>query len=218
MHDASIVVARPAAPKLLVLLFHGVGSSAANLVPLGDAIAQARPDAMVVSVDASHASTLGSGREWFSVLGVTEQNRPARIAKVMPSFLQAVAHWQQAAGIAPEQTVLVGFSQGAILALESTQVQGPVAASRVIALAGRFAEPVRRAPAGVHFHLVHGEADHVVPARYSADAAASLQAEGAQVTLDLLPGLGHGIDGRAAGLVLRHVGAAPANAHPAPVQ
>jgi phospholipase/carboxylesterase len=209
MHDASIVVARPAAAKLLVLLFHGVGSSAANLVPLGDAIAQARPDAMVVSVDAPHASTLGSGREWFSVLGVTEQNRPARIAKVMPGFLQAVAHWQQAAGIAPEHTVLVGFSQGAILALESTQVEGPVAAARVIALAGRFAEPVRRAPTGVQFHLVHGEADNVVLARFSVEAAAALQAHGAQVTLDLLPGLAHGIDGRAAGLVRSYVGSPP---------
>ena len=205
MHDASIVVARPAAAQLLVLLFHGVGSSAANLVPLGDSIAQARPDAMVVSVDAPHASTLGSGREWFSVLGVSEQDRPARIERVMPSFLQAIAHWQQAAGIAPEQTVLVGFSQGAILALESTQVQGPIAAGRVIALAGRFAQPVRRAPAGVQFHLVHGEADNVVAARFSAEAAAALQAHGAPVMLDLLPGLGHGIDGRAVGLVLQRI-------------
>jgi phospholipase/carboxylesterase len=209
MHDASIVVARPANAKLLVLLFHGVGSSAANLVPLGDAIAQAHPDAMVVSVDAPHASTLGSGREWFSVLGVTEQNRPARIAKVMPGFLQTVARWQEAAGVAPENTVLVGFSQGAILALESTQVEGPVTAARVIALAGRFAEPVRRAPAGVQFHLVHGEADNVVPARFSVEAAPSLQAKGAQVTLDLLPGLGHGIDGRALGLVQRYLSACP---------
>ena len=205
MPDASVVVARPAAAKLLVLLFHGVGSSAANLVPLGEAIAQAHPDAMVVSVDAPHPSTLGSGREWFSVLGVTEQNRPARIARALPLFLAAIAHWQQAAGIAPEQTVLVGFSQGAILALESTQVQGPPAAARVIALAGRFAEPVRRAPAGVHFHLVHGEADTVVPARSSVEAAAALQAHGAQVTLDLLPGLGHGIDGRAVGFVLQRI-------------
>lgn len=205
MHDASIVVARPATANLLVLLFHGVGSSAANLVPLGEAIARARPDAMVVSVDAPHPSTLGSGREWFSVLGVTEQNRPARIAQVMPAFRQTIAHWQLASGIRPQHTVLVGFSQGAILALESTQVEGPAAAGRVIALAGRFAGPVRRAPEDVQFHLVHGEADNVVLARFSVEAAAALQAQGAQVTLDLLPGLGHGIDGRAVGLVVQRL-------------
>lgn len=205
MPDRSIVVARPAHPTQLVLLFHGVGSSAADLAPVGESIAQARAGAAVVSVDAPNASTLGSGREWFSVVGVTEQNRPQRIAEAMPLFLESVAGWQKAIGVGAEATVLVGFSQGAILALESTQVDRAPAAGRVVALAGRFAEPVRRVPAGVHFHLVHGEDDRVVPTRFSVEAAGALQALGADVTLDLLPGLGHGIDARALRLVLEHL-------------
>ena len=205
MRDASIIVARPANATQLVLLFHGVGSSAANLAPLGEAIAHARPDAVVVSVDAPHRSTLGSGREWFSVVGVTEENRPQRIAQILPTFLQTVAQWQQATGIGPDGTVLVGFSQGAILSLEATQAQPPVAAAGVIALAGRFAQGVERAPAGIRFHLVHGDQDPVVPPRHSENAARALQALGAEVTLDLLPGLGHGIDARALGLVTRYL-------------
>jgi len=190
-----------------VLLFHGVGSSAANLVPLGEAIARARPGAMVVSVDAPHPSTLGSGREWFSVVGITEQNRPERIAAILPLFLDTVAHWQQASGVGPAETVLVGFSQGAILALEATQVADTaIAAGRVIALAGRFAQPVRRAPRDLRYHLVHGEQDGVVPTSASVHAARALQALGADVTLDLLPGLGHGIDGRALQLVIGYLG------------
>lgn len=203
MHEASILVARPPGAAQLVLLFHGVGSSAAHLVPLGEAIAQARPDAMVVSVQGPHPSTLGSGREWFSVVGITEQNRPERIAAVMPLFRETVAHWQQASGLAPSATVLVGFSQGAILALEATQVEAQaVQAGRVIALAGRFAQPVRRAPTGLRFHLVHGEQDGVVPTGYSVEAARALKVLGGEATLDLLPGLGHGIDARAMQLVI----------------
>lgn len=206
MHEASVVVARPEGATQLVLLFHGVGSSAANLVPLGEAIAQSRSDAMVVSVDASHPSTLGSGKEWFSVVGITEQNRPERIARAMPLFLETVAHWQQSSGIGPDATALVGFSQGAIVALEATQVDAmPSAAARVIALAGRFAEPARRAPQALRYHLIHGEEDRVVPTRASIDAARALQALGAQVTLDLLPGLGHGIDSRAVRLLLGYL-------------
>lgn len=201
MPDASMVIARPRQPARLVLLFHGVGSSAADLVPLGEAIAQAAPEAMVVSVDAAHPSTLGRGREWFSVVGVTEQDRPGRIAAAMPAFLQAVAHWQQESGLGADATVLAGFSQGAIMSLEATQVDAPPAA-RVIALAGRFAQGVRRAPQGVRFHLVHGEQDGVVPTRFSVEAAQALRALGAEVTLDLLPGLGHGIDARAVQLVI----------------
>lgn len=207
MHDAAIVIARPPGATQLVLLFHGVGASAADLAPVGEAIALARTDAVVVSVDAPHPSTLGSGREWFSVVGITEQNRPQRIEQALPLFLDTVAHWQRAAGIGPAATTLVGFSQGAILSLEATQAQAPGAlAGSVVALAGRFAAPVRRAPAGLRFHLVHGEADGVVPARYSVEAAQALQALGGDVTLDLLPGLGHGIDARALGLVTAHVG------------
>ncbi|MBC5784629.1 dienelactone hydrolase family protein [Ramlibacter sp. USB13] len=122
----------------------------------------------------------------------------------MPSFLQAIARWQQETGIAADRTVLVGFSQGAILSLESTQVEGAPACGRVVAIAGRFAQPVRRAPP-CPVHLVHGDQDGVVPAQSSVDAAAALHGLGAQVTLDLLPGLGHGIDGRVVQALLRHL-------------
>lgn len=200
MRDASVIVSRPEAATRLVLLFHGVGSSAANLAPLGRAIAQAHPGAMVVSVDAPHASTLGSGREWFSVAGITEQNRPERIANVMPLFLETVAKWQQSSGIGPEGTALVGFSQGAIMSLEATQVAN--VAHRVVAISGRFAQPPRRAPANVTFRFVHGENDPVIDARFSVQAAECLRSLGADGSARLVPGLGHGIDERAAQLIL----------------
>lgn len=207
MHEASIVIARPERPAQLVLLFHGVGSSAANLAPLGEAIARARPDAMVVSIDAPFPSGLGSGREWFSVLGITEQNRPERIAKVMPLFLDVISQWQRTSGVGPAGTVLVGFSQGAILSLEATQTEVATnPAERVIALAGRFAVPVRQAPPRLRCNLIHGAQDAVVSHTFSVAAAEALKALGGDATLDLLPGLGHGIDARALQLVIGYLG------------
>lgn len=207
MHEGSVVIARPEQPTRLVLLFHGVGSSAANLAPLGDAIAKANPQAMVVSVDAPHPSTLGSGREWFSVVGITEESRPKRIEEVMPLFLQTVARWQRESGVGAAATALVGFSQGAIMSLESTQVEGsPMSAQRVISLAGRFATAVRRAAPSLRFNLIHGEQDTVVPTTSSVAAERELRALGADVTVDLLSELGHGIDARALKLVLQYLG------------
>lgn len=207
MHEASIVIARPERPAQLVLLFHGVGSSAANLAPLGEAIARARPDAMVVSIDAPFPSGLGSGREWFSVLGITEQNRPERIAKVMPLFLDVISQWQRASGVGPAGTVLVGFSQGAILSLEATQTEVATnPAERVIALAGRFAVPVRQAPPRLRYNLIHGAQDAVVSHTFSVAAAEALKALGGDATLNLLPSLGHGIDARALQLVIGYLG------------
>lgn len=203
MHESSLLVARPEASDQLILMFHGVGSSAQALAPVGNALAQACPQATVVSVEAPHPSQLGRGKEWFSVVGITEDNRPQRVGQAMPLFLDAIRHWQGLYGIGPERTVLMGFSQGAIMSLESTQatLQPAQAAHTVIALAGRFAEAVRRAPSDVRIHLIHGESDGVVMSRWSIEADRQLRALGGQVTLDLVPGLGHGIDDR----VLRHV-------------
>ena len=122
----------------------------------------------------------------------------------MPRFVQAVRQWQQDCAIGPERTTLIGFSQGAIMALESTQLDSPPAA-RVIALSGRFAQPPRIAHASLRTHLVHGDADAVMPVRGAVDALAQLQALGAVATLDRLPALGHGIDARVVEAVVRRL-------------
>ncbi len=208
MHERAQVIARPPQCDRLMLLFHGVGGCAGDLVALGEAVARKRPTASVVSVEAPHASQLGRGWEWFSVIGIGEANRPARIAQAMPLFLQAITHWQGVTGLDAARTVLVGFSQGAIMALESTQTDSPPqpVAHTVVALAGRLAAPARRAPAGVRMHLIHGEDDAVVPARCSIEAERELRALGCEATLDLLPGLGHAIDSRMVERVLERVG------------
>lgn len=202
MNTADLIVQRPAAPQQLVLLFHGVGSSARDIAPLGQALAPQLPEALVVSVQAPEAS--GRGWQWFSVQGVTEANRPARVAAAMPGFVQAVGQWQQACALGPARTTLIGFSQGAIMALESTQLDSPPA-GRVAALSGRFAQPARRAHPALVTHLVHGDADAVMPVEAAVDALARLQALGAAVTLDRVPGLGHGIDARVVDAVARRL-------------
>ena len=189
---SDIVLQAPAAPRRLFLLFHGVGATPRDLAPLGLRLAEAVPDAAVVSVAAPDPSDFGAGLQWFSVLGVTEENRPARVEATLPRFLAAVQSWQQRFAVAPADTVLVGFSQGAILSLAATQVAQPPM-GRVGSLAGRFPAPPTQAAKGVRIHLLHGEADPVVPAAHARAAARDLQALGADVTLDLFPGLAHGI-------------------------
>lgn len=58
-----LLIERPeaAAIRQLLLLFHGVGSSAEDLRPLGEALAAQRPQACVVSVRSTDPSDLGQG-------------------------------------------------------------------------------------------------------------------------------------------------------------
>lgn len=203
-----LLIQRPETLPLrqLLLLFHGVGSSAEDLRPLGAALAALHPHARVVSVRSPEPSYLGPGWQWFSVQGVTETNRPSRVAAAMPHFVEAVRAWQHETGVGADLTVLVGFSQGAIMALESTQQSEPIA-GRVIAIAGRFAQPPRIAPPQVVLHLLHGEQDGVMPAALATDAVAQWRALDGAATLDLFPGLGHGIDARVVQRVAEHLGA-----------
>lgn len=199
-HD--LILQRPTTPSQLVLLFHGVDSSARDLAPLGEALAPHLPGAAIVSVQAPEAA--GRGWQWFSVQRVTEINRPARVAEAMPGFIQAVRQWQEACATGPARTTLIGFSQGAIMALESTQLENPLA-TRVIALSGRFARPPRVVPGATRTHLMHGDADAVMPVRLAVDALAQLQSLGAAATLDRFAGLGHAIDARVVDAIVRRL-------------
>lgn len=67
----------------LILLLHGVGSSAQSMVGLGQAYARVFPNAMVVALNGPEPFMPGTpvqfaGRQWFSIHEVTEDNRPAR--------------------------------------------------------------------------------------------------------------------------------------------
>ena len=206
MQDALVIQrpdARSDAQGGLLLLFHGVGSNAEGLRPLGDALARHRPGAAIVSVRSPQPSDFGTGWQWFSVNGVTEANRPARVADAMPAFLRTVAHWRRETSTGAAGTTLIGFSQGAIMALEATQ-HDPSLAGQVISIAGRFAQPPLRAPLAT-VHLLHGELDRVMPVSLAEDAARQLGALGARATLDRFPGLGHGIDSRVLAMVVRRL-------------
>jgi phospholipase/carboxylesterase len=206
-----LIFQRPIGPATqLVLLFHGVGSDPDDLRPLGEALARRFDNAWVVGVRSPDASDIGSGWQWFSVRGIDEDNRPARVGAAMPRFVQTVQKWQHKTGLGAADTTLIGFSQGAIMSLESTQESAPPA-GRVIAIAGRFAQPPRVAPAQTTLHLLQGEQDRVIPSAWSIHAIERLRELGAKATLDLIPALGHAIDQRVLDrLVERMLGREPA--------
>lgn len=192
-HD--LIIQSPAAPTQLLLLAHGLGTSANDLAPLGQALAPLLPSTLVVSLQAPTRADAGDGWQWFSVLGVSDANRRQRVAAALPGFVQAVQHWQRETGLGAAATTLLGFSQGAIMSLAATQLDELLAA-RVLAVAGRFAEAPRRAPPGLQLHLLHGDQDAVMPVTLATEAAAQWRALAGQATLDRFPGLGHGIDAR----------------------
>jgi phospholipase/carboxylesterase len=190
----SLVLQQPAgAVQQLVLLFHGVGGQPRDMLALGRRLGAEFPDATIVSVAAEHPGDGGRGRQWFSAQEVSDANRVTRIDAAMPGFVAAVRRWQALCGATIAQTALVGFSQGAIMALESTR-RGFVLAGRVAAVCGRYALLPDRAPAETTLHFFHGKTDSVISYAHTIAAAERLVALGGDVTADVLPFVGHEIN------------------------
>jgi phospholipase/carboxylesterase len=185
---------RTGAVELLFPLFHGVGASALHMAALAARLAAEYPQAAVVCVDGPQAFDGGApgagGWQWFSIQGVTEQNRPERVAQALPGFVAAVRALQQRFGVSWQCTALAGFSQGAIMALEAVQAE-PQLAGRVLAFSGRHATAPVHAPVDTTVHLLHGMDDRVIPPGPAIDAAERFVALGGDVTANVLPGIAH---------------------------
>lgn len=199
-----VVVQQPThSPAQLFLLFHGAGDNPVSMGEIGSWFADSFPQALVVSVGAPETGS-ERGRQWYSTEALDDAARQYRIDAMMESFVTTVRHWQDKSGVRPEATALIGFSQGSIMALESSKVQ-PELAGRIVAFSGRFATLPQTASKRVTIHLIHGDYDDDVPLSYAQDAEARLLALGGDVTLNVVEDLVHAIDHRGMQHALDHL-------------
>jgi len=167
-----------------IVLLHGVGSSGAGMRPLADALGLEAH-----CPDGPEAFDMGPGRQWFSVRGVTEENRPARVAAALP----AARHMIETLGD-PRETWLVGFSQRAIMSLHLAAEGLPVAG--VIAIAGRLAGPVAARKDWPPIWQLHGANDGVMRLEVAEATERWLREAGAAPEFTVFPSLGHSVDAR----------------------
>ena len=184
------------APKQAVILLHGYGSDGQDLISLGSHWRPLLPGALFLSPNAPAVSRdMPSGFQWFAV----DHDRPdfrfagasaGRAAVV--EFLDDL--WAQT-GLTAADTVLAGFSQGAMMALH-VGLSLPKPLMGIIGFSGAFIPPAGFAESTGPFPpvlLVHGDADGVVDVRFSREAETALRAKGIAVELHIDPGVGHGI-------------------------
>jgi phospholipase/carboxylesterase len=185
-------------PDSLVLLLHGVGADGFDLIDLAPVWAEALPNTLFIAPHAPFPfQGAPFGRQWFDIADRT----PARLETGL----------RHAAGILGDFThaklAELGFSQGAMVALFAGLRGAVPAPACILAYSGALLAPesfTGEVTARPPVLLVHGEADEVVPAMASRQAARAFQAEAVPHELLLRPDLGHGLDdaGLAAGTAL----------------
>ena len=179
----------------LMILLHGWGASAAAMAPLAMALRAEFPQAALLAPEGFEpVDSALAGRQWFQMNGsdgpLTEANRPARVAAVLPRLADWVRAAQAATGVGPAATALVGFSQGAVIALELAQLHDGLA-GRVLSFSGRYATLPDRALAQTTLHFFHGATDSVIPAAQARLAMERLAALHGDATIDIAAGVGH---------------------------
>jgi len=176
---------REGAPSPLYVYLHDTDASALAMAQVADRFAQAYPQGAHLITDGFAAG----GRAWRRAEDGEVSTLPVRAAAALPPLVDFVRDAQRRLGVAPAATALVGFSWGAILALEVAQAY-PDLVGRVVAIAGRYAALPAVPPKAV-VHLVQGKDDLAIPARHAVEAASRLVALGGDVTADVVPAIGH---------------------------
>jgi phospholipase/carboxylesterase len=176
----------------VIVALHGVGASARDLAA---ALAPLEQLGDVIALEGTEPFDGGGpGRQWFSVAGVTDGNRASRTLAALPPLLDRLDRLALRYGIAREDLVLFGFSQGAIMAL--TMVAQGLHPGRAISVAGRLPEAVPVQPAGdrpATLLMAHDLADDFMPPRLSDDAGTRLATAGHHVDQVRTSGISHGI-------------------------
>lgn len=183
--------------RRLVIILHGYGADGADLIELGRAWAEALPETAFVAPNAPDVCDIwAAGRQWFALTmrDPSEYWRGVVAARpVLDEFIDAELARH---GVSEAETALVGFSQGAMMALHAglrrkKRLAGIAAYSGLLAGPEFVAEEAASRPPIL---LVHGEEDDVVPAWHRANAQAALEEAGFDVSSHGIEGLGHGID------------------------
>jgi phospholipase/carboxylesterase len=195
---SSIVIpAASQSPRYLAVLLHGVGDSASGFAPIARALAPQLSDVEFVIPDGLAPFDSGPpGRQWFSIRGVTTENRPDRVSEAALQVSAWIDGELARRGLDGDKLVLIGFSQGAIVSNTLALVRRP-APRAVVAIAGRLAiAGDARAIGRPRVLLLHGASDPVMPVALADEAAAGLRARGADVSVEKFLGLAHSIDER----------------------
>lgn len=195
--------------RKIVILLHGVGSNGDDLQPLAQSWAEIMPDTLFVSPNAPMRFDQGFGYQWFSLSGVTVDNRPQRVAAARADFDAVISGILAENSIDPakDKIIFVGFSQGSIMALDAL-VSGRFPLAAVVAFSGRLASVEPFTPSSdTRVLLIHGKFDQVIPWSESQSADQRIKALGVDVQLSLEEGTPHTISPAGARTAARFIAA-----------
>lgn len=194
-------VERPAASgsaNSLVIFLHGYGADAEDLIGLAEPLAPHLPNTQFLAPNAPDPCVNNPmGFQWFPIpwldgsSPVAAETAAQRSFGLLDRWLDEVAE----EGFAPARTILFGFSQGTMMALQ-VGLRRKVPLGGIVGFSGRLLRPERlvaEVTSPTPVLLVHGDADPVVPFDHLSEAAEHLTEAGIDTYTHVSRGTAHGI-------------------------
>ena len=195
--DGPRLPARGGTIRQLVVFLHGYGADGHDLIDIGRRWASALPDAAFVSPHAPEpCGGAPYGRQWFALADMSPRSLASGVAGAAASVDRFLDSELARHGLSARSAALVGFSQGAMMALHagprrSQALAGVVSYSGILADPQSLAQQIASRPP---FLLTHGGQDQIIPAAALDHAVKGLAAAGLAAEWHLRPTMGHGID------------------------
>ncbi|PTX56071.1 phospholipase/carboxylesterase [Litoreibacter ponti] len=196
----------------LVIFLHGYGADGPDLLGLADPLSDHLPDTVFVAPNAPERC-IGNpmGYQWFPIPwidGSSEEEAERGLLQAADDLNAFLDTSMEEEGVSEAETILVGFSQGTMMALHVAP-RRPDAFAGIVAFSGRLLRPELLADEVVSkppIMLIHGDQDDVVPPISMPEAGDALQEAGFEVYGHVMKGTGHGIAPDGLGVALSFIG------------
>ncbi len=196
VNGASLKPLSGAAPKQIVLLLHGFGSSGSDMIALAPNWQQALPDALFLAPHAPQRSSFGAGYQWWGLSDLTLEALAAGAAQAAPAIDEFIDRKLHQYSLTEADLAMIGFSQGTMMALH-VGLRRPRQIAAIVGYSGMLTgtdglahEPLAKSPV----LLVHGSHDPVVPVAALHAAESDLKKLGIAVSTHISSGIGHSVD------------------------
>ncbi len=190
-------------PTSLVVLLHGYGSNGDDLISLAPLIQPMLPDAAFVAPNAPGLLPhMAAAYQWWPIQTFSAAERAQGATSAAPGIDDFLTRELAASDLEDDRLLLVGFSQGTMMALHVAlrrpkRIAGVIGFSGMLVAPERLQDEIRSRPPVL---LVHGTADDVVPFRSLDLAQSALRAASVVVETHVSQGIAHtvGPDGLSA--------------------
>ena len=184
-------------PNSLVILLHGIGADAFDLIPLAKYWALTLKKTKFYSLHAPYPCKLTpSGKQWFDLEDRDQTRILKEIELIKPMIITFLKKKLKNYNLQYKDLILVGFSQGTMVALNLTltmkeEVRGVLGYSGGVILTKSGKIEIISKP---NICLVHGKNDEVVPKKMMETTKIILKDNKIDVDTHLIENLDHSID------------------------